>query len=321
MRGIRRWVTTAVVLAGPFAAVAQTPIGKPSSSAEPPIAVALPGGTVVGSSRGPVTQGPVLTATAEPAPEPRAPAAAEPIAEPAPAPHVVPGPGGSKDLPVLPSATPVAGYLGQCTDCCGPIGAHGPIGQEVYVRGGINSPTGDGLLAHNIKQGWSGQIGVRAQFFEPAGDSAWAIDAHVIYSRNQGRELDIVTFRTEPVAVHMLHRTAVGLGVGRDWFLNRPGFLLDTWDANFRFGFDVGGRWGAGHVDFSTPFEPGGYRRHYDVFGQAFIGLMATVEVPIGGYQVLFGARVEGARTFNDLLEKDSNFDDITTMLMFGVRY
>jgi len=119
----------------------------------------------------------------------------------------------------------------------------------------------------------------------------------------------------------MLHRTAVGLGVGRDWFLARPGFLLDTWDANFRFGFDVGGRWGAGHVDFSTPFEPGGYRRHYDVFGQAYVGLMATMEVPVGGYQLIFGARVEGARTFNDLLEKDSNFDDITSMLMFGVRY
>jgi hypothetical protein len=298
--------------------LAQTPVGKPSASAEPPIAVALPGGTVVGSSRGPVTEGPILTATVNPAPEPKTPAAAAPIAEPAPTPHVVPGPGAP---PVLPGGGPVAPYLGTCTDCCGPIGANGPISEEVYVRGGINSPTGNDLLVHNIQQGWSGQIGVRALFFDPPGDAAWALDAHVMYSRNEGRQLDVVTFRTEPVAVQMLHRTAVGLGVGRDWFFNRPGFLLDTWDANFRFGFDAGGRWGAGHVDFSTPFEPGGYRRHYDVFGQAYIGLMATVEVPVGAYQVLFGARVEGARTFDDWLEKGSNFDDITTMLMFGVRY
>lgn len=320
MRGIRRWLLTAIVLAGPFTAVAQTPVGKPSQFTEPPpIAAALPGGTVVGSNRGPVVESPLLTATAEPMPEPKVPAAAAPIVEPGPVPSVLPN---GAAAPVLPGGSPVAGYLfAPANDCCGPIGAHGPIGEEVYVRGGINSPMSKELLAHNIKQGWSGQIGVRAQFFDPAGDSAWVIDTHVMYTRNQGRELDVVTFRTEPVAIHMLHRTAVGVGLGRDWFLSRPGFVLDTWDANFRVGFDAGGRWGAGHVDFSTPFEPGGYRRHYDVFGQAFIGVMASMEIPIGGYIVLFGGRIEAARTFSDLIERESNIDDFTSMLMFGVRY
>jgi hypothetical protein len=320
MRGIRRWVSTAFVLAGPLVACAQTPVGKSSQSSDPPpIAVALPGGTVVGSTRSPITDGPILTATADPKPDSKVPPAAAPIAEPTPASPIIPS--GPKDAPVLPGAVPVANHLFASNDCCGPIGGNGPIGEEVYVRGGINSPTGTGLLAHNIQEGWTAQIGVRSQFFDPAGDAAWVIDAHVMYTRNEGRQLDIVTFRTDPVAVETLHRTAVGAGLGRDWFLSRPGFVLDTWDANFRFGFDAGGRWGAGHVDFSTPFEAGGYRRHYDVFGQAYVGVMATVEVPVGGYLLIFGGRVEGARTYSDLLQVGSDFYDVTTTLMFGVRY
>lgn len=320
MRGIRRWFTTAVVLAGPCVAVAQMPVGKPSQSSEPPIAVALPGGTVVGSIRSPVVEGPILTATADPAPIPNAPAAAAPIVEPVPGP--IPNGGLPKDTSVLPGGSPIAPYLYPGNDCCGPVGGNGPVGAEVYIRAGVNSPTGTTLLVHNIKEGISGQIGVRTQLFDPPGDAAWVLDAHVMYTRNRGRELDVVTFRTEPVAVHMLHRTAVGLGLGRDWFLSRPGFVLDTWDANFRFGIDAGGRWGAGHVDFVTPLEqPEGYRRHYDVFGQAFVGLLATMEVPVGGYLCIFGLRVEGARTYSDLLERGSDFYDITTMFTIGVRY
>ena len=258
---------------------------------------------------------------ADPPPAP-VPAAAAPLTVPVPAKDVQPlVPGGPNETPPLPSGTPVASYMNVGNGCCGPVGGNGPIGFEVYARAGINSPTGTRLLVHNIQEGWSTQIGVRSQFFDPAGDAAWVIDAHVMYTRNEGRQLDIVTFRTEPVAVKMLHRTAAGVGLGRDWFLSRPGFILDTWDANFRVGIDAGGRWGAGHVDFSTPFEPGGYRRHYDVFGQAFIGAMATMEVPIGGYLLIFGARVEGARTYSNLLELDSDFYDVTSMLMFGVRY
>lgn len=317
MRGIRLWAIISATVVVPVAG-AQTPIGKSSQALEePPIAVALPGGTVVGSNSAPTSTGPILTATVDPMPDAKTPAAAAPIADTA---SPIAGET-KKSPPVLPGGTPVSPYLLPGDTCCGPLGGNGPVGQEVYFRAGINSPTGTGTLAHNISEGWAAQIGVRSQFFDPAGDAAWVIDAHVIYARNPGRELDVLTFRTEPVAVHWLNRTGVGLGLGRDWFLSRPGFVLDTWDANFRFGFDAGGRWGAGHVDFSTPFEPGGYRRHYDVFGQAFVGVMASVEIPVGGYQLLFGARCEGARTWSDLIEVDSNFNDVTTTLMFGVRY
>ena len=123
------------------------------------------------------------------------------------------------------------------------------------------------------------------------------------------------------MTVRSLHRTAVGLGLGRDWFLAQPGFILDTWDTNFRIGIDGGGRYGSGHVDFDTPFEPGGYRRNQDVFGQTFAGLQGTAELPIGGWTFLFGARGEWDFTWSNFLEKDSTFHQFTVFLMFGVRY
>jgi hypothetical protein len=123
------------------------------------------------------------------------------------------------------------------------------------------------------------------------------------------------------VALRALHRTAAGLGFGRDWFLWRPGFILDTWDTNVRLGWDVGGRWGSGHADFDTPFETDGYRRRYDVYGQAFAGAMGTMEIPIGGWLWLVGGRVEWSYTWSDLLPRDASFHEFAGYFMFGVRY
>ena len=94
-----------------------------------------------------------------------------------------------------------------------------------------------------------------------------------------------------------------------------------TWDANFRLGWDVGGRWGSGHVNGTPLFEPDGYRRRHDVFGQAFAGLMATMEMPVGAYTALGGVRVEWDYTFSDILEKGGSFHEVTTLLVMGVRY
>ncbi len=82
-------------------------------------------------------------------------------------------------------------------------------------------PQGDTLLVRNLKRGQTAQIGARTQLFDTTGDAAWAIDAHVAYFFNRGTNGDIVTHETEPVTIHSLHRTAVGLGLGRDWFLFR----------------------------------------------------------------------------------------------------
>ena len=77
MRGIRRWLTGTALLTG-TAAWAQGP-----PAPEPPIAAALPGGTVVGSHGAPVA-GVTLLPVADKS-VPAAPAAGAPIVAPPPA--------------------------------------------------------------------------------------------------------------------------------------------------------------------------------------------------------------------------------------------
>ena len=308
MRGIRRWLTSAALLTG-TTALAQSPAGAD----EPAIATALPGGTVVGSNAPPVQRASFLTTAAAAA---NPPAAAAPIDAPAPAAGlgvpVVPVPNG---LPVPGCAAPLG------ADCCGPIGAHGPVGQEVYTRFGASFPLGNGLLARGLNIGWVAQVGGRAQYFDPAGDAAWTADLHVTYTYNNGSGQDVATVRNEPVTVRALHRSAVGFGFGRDYFLAGPGFVGGMWDANLRYGWDAGGRWGAGHVDLNPLLQPGFYRRHYDVFGQPFLGAHSTLEVPVGGWTWLVGGRLEANHTFSDILPKDGSFYEVTATLILGLRY
>src|SRR5262249_24290271 len=161
----------------------------------------------------------------------------------------------------------------------------------------------------------------RSQFFNAAGDAAWAIDAHLAYTYNNAGGRAIITFRTEPVIIRDLHRWAVGLGFGRDIFLVAPAFVAGTWDANFRLGWDAGGRRGSGHVDLTPLLDPDGYRRHQDTFGQTFVGVMGTIEVPVGGYTALGGLRVEWDYTWSQILPKGSNFHEVDVLAVMGVRY
>jgi len=234
-----------------------------------------------------------------------------------------PVPGGPVIPPPVPTGAPVAGcgLPNPAGDCCGPVGANGPVGQEVYVRVGANFPLGNGLLARSLNTGITTQVGGRSQFFDPAGDAAWAVDVHVQFQYNNADSQDVVTFRGEPVFVRELHRWAFGLGVGRDTFLSGAGFVGGTWDANFRLGWDVGGRWGSGHADLTPLFEPEGYRRHQDVFAQTFAGVMATMEVPVGGWTWIGGGRLEWAYTFSDIIPKGASFHEINALAVCGVRY
>jgi hypothetical protein len=251
------------------------------------------------------------------------PAAASPLVEPPPSPN-----GKPVAVPVLipdaPLVTPITknaevGCAGG--DCCGPIGAHGPIGQEIYLRTGASFPLGNGLLARGLNIGYATTIGGRAQFFEAPGDVAWVLDLHGFYTYNDAGGQDVATVRNEPVTVRALHRSGVGLGVGRDYFLAGPGYVGGLWNANLRYGWDVGGRWGAGHADLNSIIQPGQYRRHYDVFGQPFVGLNATLDIPSGGWTYFVGGRIEWNYTFSDILPKQGSFQEIVAQLTLGIRY
>src|SRR5262245_33710638 len=50
--------------------------------------------------------------------------------------------------------------------CCGPRG-DGPIGSELYIRGGISLPLGGSLLPRTLETGWTIGGGARVMLFNP----------------------------------------------------------------------------------------------------------------------------------------------------------
>lgn len=334
------------VMLAATAAHAQSPV-----SVEPPLA--FPGGKVV--SAGPTLSAPAVTPTPISAlppslvstPVPGQPVYPTGMITGGPATTSVPGgmmaPVGGAPMMVPPSTTglvpgavpgtwvqsPIAGSNPQ--NCCGPVGAHGPIGDETYIRTGPSIPFGKGLLADALNTGWSTAIGSRTLFFNQGGTAAWVIDPHLTYTYNNagGTNLgflrgDTGGRRTGPeeiVTVRNLFRWSAGVGLGRDWYSNMPGFVGGIWDAFYSYGVDAGGRWGTGHVDYQPIGDPGGYRRTRDVFAQTFIGAHYNLNIPFGGWTLVAGGRAEVGYTFSDLYPTGGNFWEVNLLFNVGVRY
>jgi hypothetical protein len=77
--------------------------------------------------------------------------------------------------------------------CCGPVGQHGPIQTDIFVRTGITFPVGGGLLVHSLRDGWDVELGARALFFDPALQRAWTISLSVSNVFTPGRD-NVPTF-------------------------------------------------------------------------------------------------------------------------------
>lgn len=310
MRGIRQWLSSAAFVVLPAAGLAQGPEAFPGGTV---VGSSAPGGTVVGVPVPPskpvgLPDRPVYTATALVPPEAMPPG-------PAPAVGHIPG------VHMPPPPQPGAAWGSGGADCCGPTGAHGPIGQDLYFRFGPSLPFGSGPLANSLNIGWNLQAGVRSEFFDPSGTAAWAVDAHLYYAYNNAGGQDLVFVRNDLCTIRALHRWAGGLAGGRDWFVSGPGYVGGLWDANARYGFDVGGRYGTGHIDAQPITDPTGYRRKQDTFGQAFLAAHGDVEVPAGAWTFLAGARLETTYTTGKFLVSQNTFYDVSLLMTVGVRY
>lgn len=206
--------------------------------------------------------------------------------------------------------------------CCGPIGGHGPIGTEVYARSGPNFIIARNDLGRSLRTGWEVMGGGKSLFFHGDGDRAWVVDLGLSYTYNNGFGQTAFALNNEAVTIRNLHRTAVSLGLGHDWFLAGPGFVGGQWDSNLRWGIDGGARWGTAHLDLNPVAEPGGYRRVHDVFGGAFAGLHADYEVPMGAWTLLAGLRGEWDYTFLSILPgQNTRLLNINVLFTVGVRY
>lgn len=223
--------------------------------------------------------------------------------------------------------------------CCGPVGANGPIGYELYVRTGPNLPVGGEDLSAAILTGWTTGGGGRALFFNPAGDRAWVLDLGLSYTYNQGKNSRVLGVFTptaldqntnEPTGpdevnsfgVRGLHRTNFNFAVGRDWFLNGAGNLGMNPAANWRVGGDIGGSWGTSHVDLNPVADTSNYLRKSGVTHGVFLGTHASWEKPMGAYVLFGGLRTQVGYTWTNLVAPvGGDIIDVSFLLTAGVRY
>ena len=206
--------------------------------------------------------------------------------------------------------------------CCGPLGKHGPIGSELYVRGGPSLLIGSGDFAKALKTGGQFQAGGRSLFYTPDGYRAWIVDLNVGYTYNDGHATRSFLFRpNDIVTIRNLHRTAVGLGLGHDWWCFGPGDVGSFWSPNFRYGLDGGARYGTSHLDLNTTALGGGYERIQKIYGESYAGIHLDMEVPQGAWTFVAGMRAEWSYSFLHLLPGTNSLYSINLLLNMGVRY
>jgi hypothetical protein len=231
--------------------------------------------------------------------------------------------------------------------CCGPLGANGPIGYEGYVRTGVSIPAGNNVLQESLNPGWQVSGGARTLLFNKATTGAWTADMGLDYTYNDGgrpdRQFNVqvpftvtnnavfpatstLVFAPVPVNIRAYERTALHMASGWEWYLGNPAYC-PGW--HFRFGSDVGGKWGSSRLELNDVTVPNSiqYRHLYDVYGTVFLALHSDIEIPISACTTFVaGFRAEWNNNWSDILKdatphQTSNLQDINLLMNFGVRY
>lgn len=239
--------------------------------------------------------------------------------------------------------------------CCGPFGANGPIVYELYARTGPSLLVGEATAGSVLKNwGWNVAGGGRSLFMDKSGDAAWVLDLGVGYTYHGGdRETIINVLPTPrfvgeqtdadirrqnasaqtvqpttnintpiPVVVQRLMLTTFNYGVGRDWWLNGPGYVGAEQCWNSRVGFDVGGRWGTAHAEFLPVSTDVQFFRRQGITHSVYLGTHWNAEVPMGAWILFGGVRAEWGKTWTNLLPpNDGDLQDVNLLLTAGVRF
>ncbi|MBX7106354.1 MAG: hypothetical protein K1X57_19910 [Gemmataceae bacterium] len=254
------------------------------------------------------------------------PPAAQPEAIAKPVDSPIPAVTEAAALPAGSVCSPWTGPGG--TGCCGPVGGHGPIVSEVFLRQGINFPVAGGILNNVVGPGYALSAGARSLFFNPAGSAAWTIEYGLDYIYNNGRkdyeEFDLFgTF----VNIRETHRAAFRLAGGREWYLYAPAYQPGK---NFRVGTDVGGRYGFIRANFNLIAEdpanapvPIDFGRRSDTYGGVFVAFHSDMIVPMNGcLSFVAGLRAEWSYNFSDVIPTwDSDLQDVNLMFNFGFKF
>jgi hypothetical protein len=254
-----------------------------------------------------------------------------------------PGTGPGQQLPagsyVIPGYTDYPG-------CCNPLGG-GHLAYELYMMTGPNFIGGNGPLTDRLETGWIVQGGGRSLFFNRTNDAAWVLDLGLSYQYNRGRQNDPVDLfvRQAPTQntvtglvskqpdlflstnLRALHRTAFNYAIGRDWWFSGPAApgLEHGW--NFRFGVDVGGRWGTEHVDLDLlgttgPFGSPLYARRQGVFHGVYLSGHISWEVPVGGWIWFTGLRGQWGYDWGNVVPPlNGDVQNANLLMTTGIRF
>lgn len=247
-----------------------------------------------------------------------------------------------------PGLTDYLSYL-RPEGCCGPIGRHGPINCEIFLRPGVSFPTGGSFLAKVLEPGFMIQGGARTLFYNPARDLAWTVELGISSAwYDAGRDQvailnniprlipnqfgppseDVVP--ALPVIPSSLNQTYVHLSGGHEIYLWGNGDCGDD-NPKWRVGYDLGGRWGSAKLMVGKQRFPednddpnrGLFRHLTDVVGGVFGALHTDLECPYKCAMFQLGLRAEVAHIWADLLQPQNNTDlmMINFLVNFGVRF
>jgi hypothetical protein len=239
--------------------------------------------------------------------------------------------------PFMPPANWVSPWLvyPRSPCCAGPLGADGPISEEVYVQTGFSLPISGNYFGRSLGAGWDIEGGGRTHFFNKALDADWILGLSVsnVYNDAVDRTtprllLDVpnriatafaaqgFTFPalTPSVLVTLrdYNRTYFGLYGGREWYIwgsGEPDGGVPSW----KWGINAGGRYGTNKLDVLQ------IRHLTDRIGALFAALHTEMELPWGPAIFSIGFWGEYSYTWSDVLQRQNNADLMELNLLFTV--
>jgi hypothetical protein len=242
--------------------------------------------------------------------------------------------------PPLPPVTSLSPYILGATShpdgCCGPVGCHGPVSWEIYIRNGITFSYGN-PFAGDLTAGWVIQGGARTLFYDMAEQGAWVIDLgiqNICQNAGGHHTYRLIDFPEKDAQGRQqilpekfltgdeLNRTCVGVSLGREcWLIGSPWagrrYAPVDGEMNWRAGWDVGGRWG------TQRFQPNEARHLNERLGSVFIAAHSDLEMPYGACVFQCGFRIEWSYSWNDVLQSHNPADiqDIMLLWNMGIRF
>lgn len=241
----------------------------------------------------------------------------------------------------IPLGRPISPYLNypRSPCCCGAVGTcGGPIGSELFIYSGFAFPIGQGIFNQFLHTGWDIEGGGRLYMFNQPQTAAWTgiLSIGNIFARtgNANEPVTLINVPVHvasavpntsaiavipqlPVTVSSLNLTFVTLGGGREWWLCGSADPGQQHGCNWRAGFDFGGRWGSGEVQFNE------IQHHEHVVGGMYAAIHSDVEWPFRCGIPFAGVRLEYQYIWTSLLQdqNNGNFQSLNLLFQLGVRF